>query len=62
MSKSKLSIRVQGADKANNISAWCKDNLKDYEWDLEPIHLFKGDYRFYFECEKTRIQVILQHL
>ena len=62
MSKSKLSIRVQNQEKIQNIADWCKDNLEPNEWNLEPIHLFKSDYRFHFECEKTRIQVILQHL
>ena len=62
MSKSKLTIRVNNIDKINSISAWCKDNLEAHEWDMTPLHLFKPDYKFHFECEKTRIQVILQHL
>ena len=62
MNKSKLSIRVQDIDKVNSIANWCKDNLEKHEWDMTPIHLFKADYKFHFECEKTRIQVILQHL
>jgi hypothetical protein len=62
MSKSKLTIRVQDRDKIASIAEWCKDNLAKDEWDMTPIHLFKPDYRFHFECEKTRIQVILQHL
>ena len=62
MNKSKLTIRVQDLDKINSIIEWCKDNLEENEWDMTPIHLFKPDYKFHFECEKTRIQVILQHL
>ena len=62
MNKSKLTIRVQDKDKIASIAEWCKDNLANDEWDMTPIHLFKPDYRFHFECEKTRIQVILQHL
>jgi CO dehydrogenase/acetyl-CoA synthase delta subunit len=62
MNKSKLSIRVQDIDKVNSVANWCKDNLEKHEWDMTPIHLFKADYKFHFECEKTRIQVILQHL
>lgn len=60
--KSKLTIRVQNIDKINSIAEWCNTNLAKHEWDLEPVHLFKPDYKFHFECEKTRIQVILQHL
>ena len=62
MSKSKLTIRVQNQEKIASIANWCKDNLEKHEWDMTPIHLFKPDYKFHFECEKTRIQVILQHL
>ena len=62
MNKSKLTIRVQDIDKVNNISDWCKSNLEADEWDMTPLHLFKPDYKFHFECEKTRLQVILQHL
>ena len=62
MNKSKLSIRVQDQAKIQNIADWCKDNLQDHEWGMTPIHLFKPDYRFHFECDNTRIQVILQHL
>jgi hypothetical protein len=60
--KSKLTIRVQDKDKIANIAEWCADNLGKTEWDLEPVHLFKPDYKFHFTCEKIRIQVILQHL
>ena len=45
-----------------NIVDWCSDNLTQEEWDLEPVHLFKPDYRFHFICDKIRMQVILQHL
>ena len=62
MAKSKLTIRVHDIDKVTTIAKWCKDNLDPHEWDMTPIHLFKPDYKFHFECEKTRIQVILQHL
>jgi hypothetical protein len=62
MTKSKLTIRVNDLDKINTITEWCKANLDPHEWDMTPIHLFKPDYKFHFECEKTRIQVILQHL
>ena len=60
--KSKLTIRVHDIDKVTTIAKWCKDNLDPHEWDMTPIHLFKPDYKFHFECDKTRIQVILQHL
>ena len=60
--KSKLTIRVQDRNKIASIAEWCEINLDDHEWDMTPIHLFKPDYRFHFECDKTRIQVILQHL
>ena len=60
--KSKLSIRVQNQEKIMNIVDWCSDNLTQEEWDLEPVHLFKPDYRFHFICDKIRMQVILQHL
>ena len=62
MSKSKLTIRVHDQEKINNIANWCKANLEPTEWDIEPVHLFKPDYRFHFSCDKTRMQVILQHL
>ena len=62
MNKSKLTIRVQDSEKINSIAEWCKDNLEKHEWDMTPIHLFKPDYKFHFECEQTRLQVILQHL
>jgi hypothetical protein len=62
MNKSKLTIRVQDIDKINSITAWCKTNLDEKEWGMTPIHLFKPDYRFHFECEKTRLQVILEYL
>lgn len=62
MNKSKLTIRVHDKDKIASIAEWCKNNLDPSEWDLEPIHLFKPDYRFHFECDKIRMQVILQHL
>ncbi len=62
MSKSKLTIRVQDSEKINSIAEWCKANLEKHEWDMTPIHLFKPDYKFHFECDKTRLQVILQHL
>lgn len=62
MKKSKLTIRVTDLDKINSIANWCKDNLDKHEWDMTVMHLFKPDYRFHFECEQTRIQVILQHL
>jgi len=62
MNKSKLTIRVHDLDKINSIIEWCKDNLEEHEWNLTPLHLFKPDYKFHFECEQTRLQVILQHL
>ena len=62
MNKSKLSIRVQNMDKINAITEWCHANLAKHEWDLEPVHLFKSDYRFHFTCDKTRMEVILRHL
>ncbi len=62
MNKSKLTIRVQDSEKINDIANWCRDNLEKHEWDMTPIHLFKPDYKFHFECDKTRIKVILQHL
>jgi len=62
MNKSKLTIRVNNIDKINSIAEWCQANLDKTEWDMTPINLFKPDYKFHFECEKTRIQVILQHL
>ena len=63
MSKSKLTIRVHDLDKINSIIDWCKTNLEEHEWDMTPLHLFKpADYKFHFECEKTRLQVILKHL
>jgi len=62
MNKSKLTIRVNNIDKINSISAWCKANLEADEWDMTPLHLFKPDYKFHFTCDKTRLQVILQHL
>jgi hypothetical protein len=62
MNKSKLTIRVQDKDKIASIAEWCKDNLAKDEWDMTPIHLFKPDYKFHFDCEQTRLQVILQHL
>ncbi len=62
MNKSKLTIRVQDSEKINDIANWCRDNLAKHEWDMTPIHLFKPDYKFHFECDKTRIKVILQHL
>lgn len=60
--KSKLSIRVQDINKINNIANWCNDNLEKHEWDMSAVHLFKPDYKFHFECEKTRLKVILEHL
>lgn len=62
MSKSKLTIRVHDLNKINGIIEWCKTNLEENEWDMTPIQLFKPDYKFHFECDKTRIQVILKHL
>ncbi len=62
MNKSKLTIRVHDIDKVTTIAKWCKANLEAHEWDMTPIHLFKPDYKFHFECDKTRLQVILQHL
>jgi hypothetical protein len=62
MAKSKLTIRDHDIDKVTTIAKWCKDNLDPHEWDMTPIHLFKPDYKFHFECDKTRLQVILQHL
>ena len=62
MNKSKLTIRVTNLDKINSIANWCKDNLDHSEWDMTVMHLFKPDYKFHFECEQTRLQVILQHL
>jgi len=62
MNKSKLTIRIHDIDKINTITDWCKANLDKHEWDMTPISLFKPDYKFHFECEKTRLQVILQHL
>ena len=62
MNKSKLTIRVQDKDKIASIAEWCKANLEKHEWDMTPIQLFKPDYKFHFECDKTRLQVILQHL
>ena len=62
MNKSKLTIRVHDTDKIYTIAEWCKANLAEDEWDMTPIHLFKPDYKFHFECDKTRLQVILQHL
>ena len=62
MNKSKLTIRVHDLDKINSIIEWCKSNLEEHEWNLTPLHLFKPDYKFHFECEQTRLQVILQHL
>ena len=62
MAKSKLTIRVHDTNKIYTITEWCKDNLDPHEWDMTPIHLFKPDYKFHFECDKTRLQVILQHL
>ena len=62
MNKSKLTIRVNNIDKVNSIANWCKDNLGKDEWDMTPLNLFKSDYKFHFECENTRLQVILQHL
>ena len=62
MAKSKLTIRVYDIDKVTTIAKWCKANLDPHEWDMTPIPLFKPDYKFHFECDKTRLQVILQHL
>jgi len=62
ISKSKLTIRVQNQEKIASVAEWCKANLAKDEWDMTPIHLFKPDYKFHFSCDKTRIQVILQHL
>ena len=62
MAKSKLTIRVHDTDKIHTIAAWCTANLDPHEWDMTAIHLFKPDYKFHFECDKTRLQVILQHL
>ena len=62
MTKSKLTIRVHDKDKIASIAEWCIANLDKHEWDMTPISLFKPDYKFHFECDKTRIQVILQHL
>ena len=62
MNKSKLTIRVNDLDKINTIAEWCKANLDPHEWDMTAIQLFKPDYKFHFECDKTRLQVILQHL
>jgi hypothetical protein len=62
MNKSKLTIRVHDLDKINTIAEWCKANLDPHEWDMTVIQLFKPDYKFHFECDKTRLQVILQHL
>jgi hypothetical protein len=62
MNRSKLTIRVNDKDKIASIAEWCKDNLEKHEWDMTAIQLFKPDYKFHFECDKTRLQVILQHL
>jgi hypothetical protein len=62
MNKSKLTIRVHDIDKVTTIADWCKSNLEAHEWDMTAIQLFKPDYKFHFECDKTRLQVILQHL
>ena len=63
MNKSKLTIRIQDKDKIASIAEWCKDNLAEHEWDMTAINLINPpDYKFHFECDKTRIQVILQHL
>ena len=60
--KSKLTIRVHDTDKIYTIAEWCKANLDPHEWDMTAIQLFKPDYKIHFECDKTRLQVILQHL
>jgi len=60
--KSQLTIRVHDIDKVNTIAEWCKANLDSHEWGMTAIQLFKPDYKFHFECDKTRLQVILQHL
>ena len=63
MNKSKLTIRVHDIDKVNTIAEWCRDNLEKHEWDMTAINLINPpDYKFHFECDKTRLQVILQHL
>ena len=62
MAKSQLTIRVRDINKVNSITEWCMNNLDDSEWAMTPIQIFKPDYKFHFECEKTRLQVILQHL
>ena len=63
MNKSKLTIRVQDIDQINTIVDWCKTNLEEDEWAMTAMKLINPpDYKFHFECEKTRIQVILQHL
>jgi len=63
MNKSKLTIRVQDINKINTIVDWCKDNLEEEEWAMTAINLINPpDYKFHFECDKTRLQVILQHL
>jgi hypothetical protein len=37
--------------------------LAEHEWDMTAINLINPpDYKFHFECDKTRLQVILQHL
>jgi hypothetical protein len=37
--------------------------LEEHEWDMTAINLINPpDYKFHFECDKTRLQVILQHL
>ena len=63
MTKSKLTIRVHDTDKIYTIAEWCKANLEAHEWDMTAINLINPpDYKFHFECDKTRLQVILQHL
>ena len=63
MTKSKLTIRVHDTNKIYTIAEWCKANLEAHEWDMTAIGLINPpDYKFHFTCDKTRLQVILQHL
>jgi hypothetical protein len=59
---SNTAIEVHDIKKITNITKWCKRNLKNSEWQMVPVNLFKPDYRFQFNCPKIKLQVILQHL
>ena len=51
-------IDLQGLN-TTRILSWCLENLNDHEWDMMPISLFPLVCRFSFDCEETKLLVVL---